>query len=258
KSDTGAVSEAVQAQYIGEAYKRLFEEFPYVDALFMYNLRNNEDGGASSWANFGLMHRDFTAKPGYGAFKQAAATYWRTTSISVSPQTIFYGQSATVAVKSARQEETSVTLQALPVRSAAWQDVTSTATNAEGTVSIKVAPRVGTYYRAVLPALQTTTSAVLVKVRVRATAKLNRTSVRRRQTVQLSGRILVAPRGVAMLQQKRGARWVNVRRLRTSSSSTFSLRMRPYRKGRYYFRIVYYGDSSRLGATSRYVGIRVY
>lgn len=68
------VTESQQAQFLTEAYNRILTEFPYVDALVIYNLRNRGTDPNSTVANdnFGIIRKDFTHKPAYDAFSNGA------------------------------------------------------------------------------------------------------------------------------------------------------------------------------------------
>jgi hypothetical protein len=62
-TDADAVDEATQATYLVNAITRA-KTFPYVDALFLFNLRNNGTDGARE-NNFGIVRNDWTTKPAF-------------------------------------------------------------------------------------------------------------------------------------------------------------------------------------------------
>lgn len=66
------VSEARQAQYVVAAF-RLLAALPYVRAATVYNLRDTSTNRADFAGNFGLLRRDFRAKPAYPALRSALA-----------------------------------------------------------------------------------------------------------------------------------------------------------------------------------------
>jgi hypothetical protein len=47
----------------------------HVQAAAVYGLRNNGTSSSGEWNNWGLVRRDFSPKPSYGAFKNAMASY---------------------------------------------------------------------------------------------------------------------------------------------------------------------------------------
>jgi polysaccharide biosynthesis protein PslG len=70
-SGSYCVSEAQQAEYLTKAYRKA-AGWPYVQALFWYQMRN-WGSSSSEWTdNLGLLRSDFTAKPAYAAFRSYA------------------------------------------------------------------------------------------------------------------------------------------------------------------------------------------
>ena len=65
------VTETQQAQYIQDAYQRVLAEFPYVETLMVYNVRDNGTDPSVTTDNYGLMNRDFSAKPALAAYRRA-------------------------------------------------------------------------------------------------------------------------------------------------------------------------------------------
>jgi len=63
------VNETQQADYIGEAFK-ILKGMRSIKAAIVYNLREKGDSGSFE-DNFGLVNRDFSAKPGYRALREA-------------------------------------------------------------------------------------------------------------------------------------------------------------------------------------------
>jgi polysaccharide biosynthesis protein PslG len=63
-------SEASQAEFTKDSF-RIARDWPYVKAVVTYNLRNKGTDPADRESQFGLLHRDFTPKPGYAAFRDA-------------------------------------------------------------------------------------------------------------------------------------------------------------------------------------------
>ncbi|RJQ53058.1 MAG: hypothetical protein C4521_09185, partial [Actinobacteria bacterium] len=149
KSDTGAVSEAVQAQYIGEAYKRLFEEFPYVDALLIYNMRDNGTG-TGSWHNFGLLRRDFSRKPGHAALGRAALTSLKKPLISASRNHILRGSTSSIGASFPDEARgTRMAVESRALVGGQWEEMASTIDPTETVMRLSVAPTSTTEYRAI-------------------------------------------------------------------------------------------------------------
>jgi hypothetical protein len=71
----GSVSEATQAQWVTDAY-RLWRSYDWAGPLFWYSDRDEQSPGVSSsaWNYFGLLHRDFSPKPAWDAYRAAAAS----------------------------------------------------------------------------------------------------------------------------------------------------------------------------------------
>jgi hypothetical protein len=65
-----SVPEATQAANIKQAFADL-DNLPYVQAATVYNLRDKGTNLGDSEDNFGLVRRDYSAKPGYQALKEA-------------------------------------------------------------------------------------------------------------------------------------------------------------------------------------------
>jgi hypothetical protein len=66
------VTPAAQAQLIAQSVRTL-PQFPFVRGATLYQLRDMTDVPGSWEDNFGLVHRDFTRRPAYAAFKAALA-----------------------------------------------------------------------------------------------------------------------------------------------------------------------------------------
>lgn len=63
-----SVSEATQADFLAKAFTKL-GSYPYVRAAFWYSLRNVAGVPEDYEANLGLLRRDFSEKPAYGALR---------------------------------------------------------------------------------------------------------------------------------------------------------------------------------------------
>jgi len=247
------VSEELQAQYTEQAYERIMQEFPFVEVLTIYMARDKGTDPTEPEHRFGMVRRDFTAKPVLAAYKRAATTWYRSATIDASPQTIYNGGSSALTVQTP-DGDTAFTLQAMVARGS-WTDVATATTSAEGTAQITVKPTVTTSYRAVTGEL--TSNPVTVKVRAKASMKPSRRVVRPRGYVKLTGSVKLAKSTVVMLQRRVGRRWRNVRRIRTTSAGTYGVWVRLGARGRYIYRVRFYGNSSQLGTYSRPTPLRV-
>lgn len=69
------VTQQRQAEYTYKAYKRLFNELPYVEMMLIYNARDAGTNLYNSTENYGLIRRNYSAKPAYAAFRKAFDTY---------------------------------------------------------------------------------------------------------------------------------------------------------------------------------------
>lgn len=71
------VSPELQARYTYDAYKRLFQDFPYVEALFVYTIRDTGADSSRPRDNYGLVEHDFRSKPSFAAFRRASDAFVR-------------------------------------------------------------------------------------------------------------------------------------------------------------------------------------
>ncbi len=71
--DAQSLSEAMQAVRMKElvvAWKQL----PFAAKLFVYGYRDTLAGSTSVWDNMGMVHRDFSTKPAFAAFRSAVTS----------------------------------------------------------------------------------------------------------------------------------------------------------------------------------------
>jgi len=108
-----------------------------------------------------------------------------------------------------------------------------------------------------MPDLGLTSNTITIKVRAKATMRASRNVVRPRRYVRLAGRVMLARSTVVVLQRRVGRSWRNVRRVRTNAYGYYKTWLRLTRRGRYVYRIRYYGNSSQLGTYSRPTPLRV-
>lgn len=75
-SSSWCVTEAKQSEYVNDAFRIAREDnWGYVKAMLVYNLRNKGTDPADRESQFGLLRRDFTAKPGWLRFRDAMARW---------------------------------------------------------------------------------------------------------------------------------------------------------------------------------------
>jgi hypothetical protein len=70
--DERCVDDETQARWIRD-YVELARDMPWLHALIVYNLRDKGTDPNDVEQGFGLLRRDFTPKPSYGAFRSAVA-----------------------------------------------------------------------------------------------------------------------------------------------------------------------------------------
>jgi len=75
-SSSWCVSESRQAQYINDSFRiARADGWSYVKAMLVYNLRNKGTSATDREAQFGMLNRDFSAKPGWSGFRDAMARW---------------------------------------------------------------------------------------------------------------------------------------------------------------------------------------
>ncbi len=101
ESSSWCVSEAEQSEYINDAFRIAHEDnWSYVKAMLVYNLRNKGTDPADRESQFGMLHRDFTPKPGWDGFRNALDFRPPETSITSGPSGAITQTSATFAFTS--------------------------------------------------------------------------------------------------------------------------------------------------------------
>jgi hypothetical protein len=134
------------------------------------------------------------------------------------------------------------------------QPLRTVTTGPGGRFTVTDAPRTTTRY--VVRSAGASSPSKLVVVRPKLTAGLSRTAVHRARLVYVRGSVL--PRAAhqrVYLQRAKGARWVSVKRVVTTSSYRFGLR--PTRLGISRYRVVASANAGRAAATSRVLRLRV-
>lgn len=72
QGDRWCVNPQQQAEYIKDSF-RIARRWDYVKAALVYNLRNKGSNPSGREDQFGMLNRDFSPKPAWGAFREAMA-----------------------------------------------------------------------------------------------------------------------------------------------------------------------------------------
>lgn len=70
RGSSWCVSEEQQSEYIKDSF-RIARRWDFVKAVLVYNLRNKGSDPAGREDQFGMLHRDFSPKPGWNGFREA-------------------------------------------------------------------------------------------------------------------------------------------------------------------------------------------
>jgi predicted GH43/DUF377 family glycosyl hydrolase len=172
-------------------------------------------------------------------------------SLAASAPSTTFGTAVTLSGRLSRngipQAGQAVSILAQPVGSAAFALLGSAVTDAAGNFTLAVSPDRTTTFKATAGGVTTEPS---VTVSVAHRVKL---MVKRRGTKgYVKGSIGPAHRGLLVrLQQKNGKKWSTIKKLKTSSKSTFSAVVKKLKKtGKYQFRVLTPADTEHLAGTS--------
>ncbi len=250
------VSEATQALYIGQSYDRIFEDFPYVEAACVYDIRNDGTNLRNPEQNLGLLRWNLAPKPSYYAYGLASARLWPSAKLTASPGIVAYPRRNTTltARLPSAWGEASTTIQRLPAGAETWEDVASTLTTS-GTLSVSTIPPRNTLYRALVDGHEAARS-VRARVKPFGSVAVSPVYPRLRQLVRISGRMLVAPYVTVGLYRKTAyGRWTRIRSYRTDATGRYSFTVRHFRRGRFYYRVLLSLSSSFEPAATRVVSV---
>ncbi|MBA3304647.1 MAG: cellulase family glycosylhydrolase, partial [Thermoleophilaceae bacterium] len=67
------ITEDLQARYVADALRIARDRWDFVESISVYNLRNKGTNPTDRETQMGLVHRDFTPKPAYWAFRDVLA-----------------------------------------------------------------------------------------------------------------------------------------------------------------------------------------
>lgn len=254
-----SVSQANQARYVGEAYKRLHEEFPYVETLIIYNLRDNTSNPSIAGDNFGVVRHDYTPKPAYDSYAASSMSWWPQPLIGARRPVATYGSSTTVDLRlPPLWGPTQVVIEQKSPAATSWSEITSTVTSGDNTVRAAVRPTRHTLFRATLPGRLLTSRIVTVKVLPRIWFASAASRVPRLRYVRLHGKLLRSPGSTMSIQRKVGTWWETIARPVIRADGTFRTYVNHRARGSYYYRARFRGTSTLLGAYTRSFVVVVY
>ncbi|MGK2878594.1 MAG: hypothetical protein ACSLFF_08475 [Solirubrobacterales bacterium] len=171
--------------------------------------------------------------------------------LAASAASVVFGQSVTLTGRLTKGASPmagqTVTVQGQPVGSAAFAAVTSAVTDASGNFTAIVKPDRLTTYKASFAGLAAEPTAAV------SVAHLVKLKVKRKGTKgYVKGSVGPAHTGLAVqVQQKKGSRWVTVKKLKTTSKSAFATTVTKLKKtGKYQFRALTPADAQHLAGTS--------
>ena len=72
-SNPWCITEDLQARYVADALRIARDRWNFVESVSVYNLRNKGTNPTDRETQMGLVHRDFTPKPAYWAFRDVLA-----------------------------------------------------------------------------------------------------------------------------------------------------------------------------------------
>jgi P pilus assembly chaperone PapD len=194
-----------------------------------------------------------------------------TLTVAAGPTSVLYG--GTVQLSGRLQQTTTETgiagetviVERRPKGTATWTALTTVTTASDGTLdpTQAVTPNAHTDYRLRHPATPfyaaSTSPIAAVRVGVRLTARLNRTSMALGRTATISGQVAPAHRGQQIrLQLKRGRTWHTAQKKTLPASGRYSFGLRPQSTGTSWWRIYKASDTDHIGAISQSFRLVVY
>jgi predicted GH43/DUF377 family glycosyl hydrolase len=203
--------------------------------------------------SFALSSADGQATPRINSMQVAynTAPAPPTVTLAASTPSVVYGQSVTLSGRLTRgagpMAGQTVTILSQPTGAAAFGAATTAVTDAAGNYTAAVNPDRLTTYKVTFAGVTAEPTATV------AVAHLVKLTVKRRGTKgYVKGSVGPAHTGLAVqLQQKKGTRWVTVKKLKTSSKSAFATTVTKLKKtGKYQFRALTPADPQHLAGTS--------
>ncbi|MDZ4168685.1 MAG: carboxypeptidase regulatory-like domain-containing protein [Coriobacteriia bacterium] len=171
----GNVTPERQAQYTYDAYKRIYQDFPFVETLFVYTVRDGSFDRTVRTDNYGLLRRDYSPKPAYSAFKRAQIEFQRRPSALTARSSDYSAKARSSVVAKGVLSSSGRPVPGATVRlqryvGGKWVFVRSAKTDARGTYAVRayLASR-GTYrYRVSYAGTKARRSAISRSFTVRA------------------------------------------------------------------------------------------
>ena len=158
-----------------------------------------------------------------------------------------------------------VTIERRPKETTTWTTLTTVTTAGDGALDStpQVTPQAHTQYRLRHPATgfsaASTSRAVTVRVGVRLTARLSRTSMTLGRAATIGGQVIPAHRGQRIrLQHNQGRTWRTVQAKTLSATGRYSFVVRPRATGNSGWRVYKASDADHIGAISATLRLVVY
>jgi hypothetical protein len=198
----------------------------------------------------------------------AAAT---TLSLNAAPTSVLHGGTVQLSGRLLRADTATgisgetVTIERRPKGTATWTTLTTVTTAGDGALNPtpQVTPQAHSEYRLRHPATPfhaaSTSPIAAVRVGVRLTARLNRTSMALGRTATISGQVIPAHTGQRIrLQYKQGRTWRTVQTKTLPATGRYSFGLRPRATGISGWRIYKASDTDHIGAISTTLRLVVY
>ena len=193
-----------------------------------------------------------------------------TLTLTAAPTSVLYGGTVTLTGR-LQQADTAgvagetVTVERRPKGKTTWTALTTVTTASDGTLvpNLQVTPQAHSEYRLRHPATPfyaaSTSPIAAVRVGVRLTARLNRTSMVLGHTATIAGQVVPAHRGQRIrLQHKQGRSWRTVQARTLPATGRYSFALRPRATGISWWRIYKPSDADHIGAISATLRLVVY
>jgi P pilus assembly chaperone PapD len=194
-----------------------------------------------------------------------------TLTLAASPTSVLYG--GTIQLSGRLKQTTTAAgiagetliLERRPKRTTRWTTLATVTTASDGSLDPNqtATPQANTAYRLRHPATPfyaaSTSRSATVRVGVRLTARLNRTSMALGRTATISGQVSPAHHGQPIrLQHKRGRSWRTAKKKTLPASGRYSFNLRPRATGLSGWRIYKTSDNDHVGAISPTFRLVVY
>ncbi|HEY5484373.1 MAG TPA: hypothetical protein VIK31_11295, partial [Propionibacteriaceae bacterium] len=181
-----------------------------------------------------------------------------TATLRASSTLFDYGRTTTLWIAVAPVSSMSVRIEKKTASSPEWAQVATLTTDASGAALLTIRPLVTTEYRTVLVDGGMVSNTVTIGVKAATTIRSSKKSVHKSSHATVSGMVKAASRGTAVLQRRKAnGRWVSIKRIATSRSGRYSVRVGWSKRGTYSYRIRVARSGTNAAAVSRTIKIRV-